>query len=90
MAAEKETMVNTPAAPTPDAAAVHAPNAVQRFLREVMVELRKTTWPTRNELVKFVVVVLVTILVVAVYLSAADFLMQHVSSYLFQIPNSGS
>jgi preprotein translocase subunit SecE len=89
MAAEKDIMVNNPAAPTPDAT-VKAPGTLKRFLSEVWVELRKTNWPTGNELVKFVVVVMVTIIVVAVYLSIVDLVMQHGSSYLFQIHTPGS
>lgn len=45
---------------------------LKHFLREVHVELKKTNWPSRDELTKFTVVVLVTILAVTLYLYASD------------------
>ncbi|MHB9133623.1 MAG: preprotein translocase subunit SecE [Armatimonadota bacterium] len=52
------------------------------FLRDVRTELRKTDWPSRDELTKFTVVVLVTIFAVAVYLYASDFIAQQLMHVL--------
>lgn len=47
--------------------------SITRYFRETRAELRKVTWPTREEAVKLTVVVLVTILVMAVLLGVLDF-----------------
>lgn len=60
-------------------------NTITHFLREVLVELKKTTWPSRDELTKFTVVVMVTILVVSIYLFAADSLIGKIATKLFDI-----
>lgn len=46
-----------------------------RFLQEVIVELRKTTWPTPREAWRLTVVVLFVIIVVAVYVGVIDFIL---------------
>jgi preprotein translocase subunit SecE len=55
---------------------------IKRFLREVEIELRKTKWPSRDELMKSTVVVVVTIILVALFLWVCDqfagFAMTHV------------
>jgi preprotein translocase SecE subunit len=51
----------------------------------VIIELKKTNWPTRNELTKYVVVVVATIFVVAVYLYLLDKAGQFLSTRLFNI-----
>jgi preprotein translocase subunit SecE len=38
---------------------VSLPSRLVRFLREVVAELRKVIWPTRNQLVTYTIVVLV-------------------------------
>jgi len=90
MAANNDTMVNIPAAPGPDTPATRAPSALTRFLREVLVELKKTTWPTMNELVKFTVVVIVTIVVVAVFLAVADLILGRLAEVGFHIHTAPS
>lgn len=37
----------------------------QRFLREVKIELKKVTWPTRRELVAYTGVVFVSVVIVS-------------------------
>lgn len=67
------------AVPTP--APSRASGGIGRFLREVMVELKKTQWPGQHELTKLTTVVMITILVSAVCLFvmdlAAQFLMKN-------------
>jgi preprotein translocase SecE subunit len=63
------------------------PNAWQRFLRflrEVQIELKKTSWPTRNELTKSVAVVLMTVVVVAAVLLVYDAVTGKVMQWLLQ------
>lgn len=52
---------------------------IQRYLREVMVELKKTTWPTKQELFNSTKVVIGTVVVVGVYLAVVDFLLTQIS-----------
>lgn len=43
-----------------------------RFLREVIAELRKVSWPTRTVLLQSTAVVLVVVAIVSAYLAALD------------------
>ncbi|HSE94126.1 MAG TPA: preprotein translocase subunit SecE [Methylomirabilota bacterium] len=45
---------------------------VREFTREVMVEFRKVTWPSRPELVNSTTVVVVVTVVLALFLGAVD------------------
>lgn len=42
------------------------------FYRQVIAELRKVVWPTRNELITYTVVVLFFVLVIIAYISTLD------------------
>jgi preprotein translocase subunit SecE len=44
-----------------------------QFLREVRGELRKVAWPTRDEVVKYSIVVLVTVAMLTTLIFALDF-----------------
>ena len=44
----------------------------QEFIREVLVEFRKVTWPSRQELVNSTTVVIVVTVVLAFFLGAVD------------------
>jgi len=44
----------------------------QQFLREVRVELKKVTWPSRKETIASTSVVLITVFLVAFYLGIVD------------------
>ncbi len=43
------------------------------FLNQVKVELTKVVWPTKSEVVKYTITVIIFSLVVAVILGAADY-----------------
>jgi preprotein translocase SecE subunit len=45
---------------------------VFRFLRETYLELRKVVWPTPPELYRYTLVVVVTVAVIAGFISAVD------------------
>ncbi|OPZ82695.1 MAG: preprotein translocase subunit SecE [bacterium ADurb.Bin429] len=77
---------------TTDSTAAAKPNFVVqtwlnlvRFLKEVKAELKKTNWPTRNELTKYVVVVMTTIIVVAIFLFLMDKAAQFLAGHAFNI-----
>jgi preprotein translocase subunit SecE len=45
---------------------------IREFTREVMVEFRKVTWPSRQELLNSTTVVIVVTVVLAFFLGAVD------------------
>jgi preprotein translocase subunit SecE len=49
-------------------------NAVQRFIRETMGELRKVSWPTREEAINLTKVVLIVMIITGAFLGALDYL----------------
>jgi preprotein translocase subunit SecE len=52
---------------------VKQPNAVQKWYRETMGELRKVTWPTTPEALKLTRVVLIVMVVMSLLLFGLDF-----------------
>jgi preprotein translocase subunit SecE len=47
----------------------------RQFLNEVMAELRKTSWPTRQETVRLAIIVFIAIIVLTAFIFAIDLLM---------------
>ncbi len=45
---------------------------VTEFLREVMAEIKKVTWPSRPELVESTFVVIVSVFAVTIFIGAVD------------------
>jgi len=70
----------TPAPPRRDQARRAAPPPHQertsppQFVREVRGELRKVAWPTREEVVRFSTIVLVTVVLLTLFVTAVDWL----------------
>jgi preprotein translocase subunit SecE len=54
-----------------------------RYLHEVRVELKKTTWPSRAELISSTKVVLGTVIVVGIYVALMDWVLSLVTAPLF-------
>ncbi|RPI89683.1 MAG: preprotein translocase subunit SecE [Spirochaetales bacterium] len=48
---------------------------ILQFFREVRVEIKKVTWPTRKETLASTVVVLITTFIIAAFLGIMDFLL---------------
>ncbi|MFC1807049.1 preprotein translocase subunit SecE [Candidatus Omnitrophota bacterium] len=46
---------------------------VKSFVTEVTVELKKVSWPTRNELIGSTAVVIIGVFVMALYIGICDF-----------------
>ena len=67
------------------AQAVKEPNAVVRYYRETVGELRKVTWPTWLEARNLTIIVLVVILVMATILGLFDFLFAEMIKVLVQL-----
>jgi preprotein translocase subunit SecE len=45
---------------------------IQRFLKEVVAELRKVTWPTKEELIGSTIVTIVVSLIVSLFIFVVD------------------
>lgn len=53
------------------------------FFNEVVAELKKVTWPTRNETLKLTAVVIVISIVVGAFIGGLDSLFLKATSFLF-------
>ncbi len=49
-------------------------NKINRFLKEVRQEVKKVTWPTRTETVRYSLMVVAASLLVAAYLGGIDYI----------------
>ncbi|MCK8828591.1 preprotein translocase subunit SecE [Natroniella acetigena] len=47
---------------------------IKKFLREVKAELKKVNWPSKQEMVSYTMVVIVTVLLVSVFIGGVDLL----------------
>jgi preprotein translocase subunit SecE len=50
----------------------------QEFIREVVAEFRKVTWPSRQELINSTVVVITVTVVVALFLGGVDIVLARI------------
>lgn len=55
-----------------------------QFFREVVTELRKVTWPTREETIKLTLVVIVISVVVGAFIGTLDSLFLRLTSLIFK------
>ena len=55
----------------------------RRFTRDVRGELRRVSWPDRDQLRQSTAVVLIIVLVLAVYVAAVDFVFQNLVRLIF-------
>ncbi|MFV8829644.1 preprotein translocase subunit SecE [Alkalihalobacterium sp. APHAB7] len=46
--------------------------SIWKFLRQVMAELKRVTWPTRKELTRYTLVVLGTVAFISVFFAVVD------------------
>ena len=49
-------------------------NAIQRYFKETIGELRKVTWPTRKEATNLTIVVIIVTLTMSILLGFLDFI----------------
>ena len=55
----------------------------RRFARDVRGELRRVSWPDRDQLRQSTAVVLIIVIVLAVYVAAVDFVFQNLVRLIF-------
>jgi preprotein translocase subunit SecE len=57
---------------------------IRKFIAETMAEMRKCTWPTRNELFESTILVIVSILILASFVAIVDeisrFIFKHITT----------
>jgi preprotein translocase subunit SecE len=71
----KQTSVARPEKKAAEKKATHQPpNRIQRYFRETIGELRKVSWPTRQEAINLTIVVLIVIIGMSTFLGVLDFL----------------
>lgn len=61
------------------------PARIGRYFREVRSELRKVVWPTRQELVTYTIVVLVTVAIVSLFLGIVDIAISELLTLLVRL-----
>lgn len=54
------------------------------FFREVMAELKKVTWPTREETIKLTAVVIAISVIVGAFIGGLDSLFLKITTLLFK------
>ena len=55
-----------------------------QFMREVVTELRKVNWPTRQETLKLTTIVIAVSALVGLFIGGLDILLLNVTSIIFQ------
>jgi preprotein translocase subunit SecE len=61
------------------------PNAVVRYFRETVAELRKVTWPTRQEARELTTVVVIVVVLMAIALGLVDYLFSRIVGWLIAL-----
>ncbi len=61
------------------------PNVIVRTVRETVAELRKVSWPTRQEATQLTIVVLVVLVVMSAFLGTMDFLFSRLIAWVINL-----
>jgi preprotein translocase subunit SecE len=56
---------------------------IKKFLKEVLAELRKVTWPTKDELIGSTIVTIVVSIVVSVFIGVVDRILTFIVKGIF-------
>ncbi len=60
-------------------------NKITNFLQQTKAELKKVTWPTKDQTVKLTIVVILISLVVSLYLGSLDYIFNKLLKYVVEI-----
>lgn len=60
------------------------PNKITKFFKEVRVEMKKVSWPTRNELMGSTTVVIITVIILGALIGMWDFILSRVINFLIR------
>lgn len=61
------------------------PNVFNRFFRETTGELRKVSWPSRQEAISLTKVVVWVVVIMAIFLGGLDFLFFELFNFIFSL-----
>lgn len=61
------------------------PNAVQKYYRETIGELRKVTWPTRQEALNLTSITLIVLIVMSAFLGTLDYLFNQLFAFILTL-----
>lgn len=61
-----------------------SPNKASSFLKEVRTEVKKVSWPTRQEVFNYTLIVIISSVVVAMFLGGLDIVFQKSLKYVLQ------
>ncbi|KAA3636448.1 MAG: preprotein translocase subunit SecE [Calditrichaeota bacterium] len=56
---------------------------ISKFLKEVVAELRKVTWPSKDELIGSTIVTIVVSCIVALFIGVVDQILTYLISLIF-------
>ena len=57
---------------------------IQKFFADVMVELKKVSWTTRQELIDSTLVVLVSCVFMGIFIATADFVLSRILALIIK------
>lgn len=57
-------------------------NAWNKFFRETKVEMKKVIWPTKNQMIRYTITVIASVLLISCLLVAVDFVFMGLSKLL--------
>lgn len=58
-------------------------NAITRFYRETLGELRKVSWPTRQEAINLTSITIVVIVIMSAFFGSLDFIFNQLFALVF-------
>lgn len=60
-------------------------NAWNKFFRETKVEMKKVIWPTKNQMIRYTITVIASVLLISCLLVAVDFVFMGLSKLLVNV-----
>jgi preprotein translocase subunit SecE len=67
------------------AASKRRSNPVSRYLRESIAELKKVTWPTRQEAMQLTVIVLIVVTAMSALLGSLDYVFSRLIAFIISL-----
>jgi len=64
---------------------VKSKGKISKYFKEVLVELKKVTWPTKNQLIKHTLTVLAACAVIGTVIWIADFIFNLVANAFYSL-----
>ena len=65
------------------------PEKGEKFLKEVKIEMQKVSWPDREKVIGFTIVVLVSVFVVSIYMWGIDYVYAKILEAILELTTAG-